>query len=125
MVIFVDLAYSEHAETEMLAVSTYANELGLEPSLNSPEKYASENLKLCYMDTDSLVYKIKTEDFYADITDDVPARFDTSGYIPDRPLPIGLNEKVIGLMKDELGGKIMTAFMALTPKLYSNKKLDG
>ena len=37
MVIFVDLAYSEHAETEMLAVSTYANELGLEPGLNSPE----------------------------------------------------------------------------------------
>ena len=59
------------------------------------------------MDTDSLVYEIKTEDFYADITDEVPARFDTSGYIPDRPLPIGLNKKVIRLMKDELGGKIM------------------
>ena len=38
-----------------------------------------ENLKLCYMDTDSLVYKIKTKDFYADIVDDFPARFDTSG----------------------------------------------
>ena len=77
------------------------------------------------MDTDSLVYKIKTEDFYADIANDVPARFDTSGYIPDRPLPISLNKKVIGLMKDELGGKIMTEFMALRPKLYSYKKLDG
>ena len=31
-----------------------------------------ENLKLCYMDTDSLVYEIKTEDFYVDIVDDVP-----------------------------------------------------
>ena len=96
-------------------------------------KYDGENshlrgtpcLKLCYMDTDSLVYKIKTEDFYADIADDVLARFNTSGYIPDRPLPIGLNKKVIGLMKDELGGKIMTEFMALRPKLYSYKKLDG
>ena len=29
-------------------------------------KYDGENLKLCYMDTDSLVYKIKTEDFYAE-----------------------------------------------------------
>ena len=77
------------------------------------------------MDTDSLVYKIKTEDFYADIANNVPARFNTSGYIPDRPLPIGLNKKVIGLMKDELGGKIMTEFMALRPKLYSYKKLDG
>ena len=77
------------------------------------------------MDTDSLVYEIKTEDFYADIADDVPARFDTSGYIPDRPLPIGLNKKVIGLMKDEIEGAIMTEFVALRPKLYSYEKLDG
>ena len=77
------------------------------------------------MDTDSLVYHIKTEDFYADIVDDVQTRFDTSGYIPDRLLPVGLNKKVIGLMKDELGGKIMTEFVALRPKLHSHKKLDG
>ena len=54
-------------------------------------KYGLEKLKLCYMDKDSLVYHIKTKDFYADIVDDVQTRFDTSGYIPDRPLPIGLN----------------------------------
>ena len=84
-----------------------------------------DSLKLCYMDTDSLVYHIKTKDFYADIADDVQTRFDTSGYIPDRPLPAGLNKKVILLMKDELGGKIMTEFVALRPKLYSYKKLDG
>ena len=60
------------------------------------------------MDTDSLIYNIKTADFYADIADDVPARSDTSGYCLNRPLPIGLNKKVIGLMKDELGGAIMT-----------------
>ena len=88
-------------------------------------KYSLEKLKLCYKDTDSLVYHIKTEDFYADIVYDVQARFDTSCYIPDRPLPVGLNKKVIGLMKDELGGKIMTEFVALRPKLYSYKKLDG
>ena len=88
-------------------------------------KYDGENLKLCYKDTDSLVYRIKTEDFYAGIVDDVLARFDTSGYIPDRPLPIGLNRKVIGLMKDELRGKIMTEFVALGTKLCSYKKLDG
>ena len=56
------------------------------------------------MDTESLVYDIKTEDFYEDIMDDVPARFDTSGYCPNRPLPVGLNKKVKGLMKEELGG---------------------
>ena len=58
-------------------------------------KYDGENLKLCYMDTDSLIYNIKTEGFYADIADDVPTRFYTSGYIPDRPLPITLNKKVL------------------------------
>ena len=86
-------------------------------------KYGLEKLKLCYMDVDSLVYDIKTEDFYEDIANDVEARFDTSGYSKTdfRPLPIGLNKKVIGLMKDELGGKIMTDFMALRPKLYSYK----
>ena len=84
-------------------------------------KYGLEKLKLCY----SLVYDIKTEDFYEDIADDVPARFHTSGYCPNRPLPLGLNKKVTGLMKDELGGKIMTEFVALRPKLYSYKKLDG
>ena len=88
-------------------------------------KYNLEKLKLCYMNTDSLVYHIETDNFYADIVDDVQTRFNTSGYIPDRLLPIGLNKKVIGLMKDELGGRIMTEFVALRPKLYSYKKLDG
>ena len=79
------------------------------------------------MDTDSLVYQIETEDFYADIVDDVVMRFSTSGYNKKdaRPLPIGKNKKVIGLMKDELGGTIMTESVALRPKLYSYKVLDG
>ena len=90
-------------------------------------KYGLEKSKLCYMDTDSLVYDIKTEDFYEDIANDVEARFNTSGYSKTdfRPLPIGINKKVIGLMKDELGGKIMTEFVELRPKLYSYKKLGG
>ena len=88
-------------------------------------KYALDKLKLCYMDTDSLVYDIKSEDFYEYIANDVPARFDTSGYCPNRPFPVGLNKKVMGLMKDELGGKIMTDFVVLRPKLYSYKKLDS
>ena len=65
------------------------------------------------MDADSLIYQISTKDFYSDITDGVPTKFDTSGYIADRPLPIGLNKKVVGFMKDELGGAIMTEFVAL------------
>ena len=56
------------------------------------------------MDTDSFMYDIETKDFYKDIADDVEDRFNTSGYC-DRPLPVGKNKKVIGLMKDELGIK--------------------
>ena len=86
--------------------------------------YNSDKLQLCYMDTDLLVYHIKTKAFYTDITDDVEERFDTSGYCDNRPLSVGLNKKKIGLMKDELGGAIMTEFVALRPKLYSFRQLD-
>ena len=80
------------------------------------QKY-SEGLTLCYMDMDSLIYDIETDDFYKDIAEDVTDRFDTSGYNPNRPLPVGLNKKVIGLMKDELEGEIMTEFVTLRPKM--------
>ena len=83
-------------------------------------KYGKK-LYICYMDTDSLIYNIETEDFYKDIADDVPTRFDTSGYNPNRPLPVGLNKKVIGLMKDESGGEIMTEFVTLRPKMHAYK----
>ena len=71
--------------------------------------HAGNRLSLCYMDTDSFMYDIETEDFYEDIADGVETRFDTGGYRDDglRPLPVGKNKKVIGLMKDELGGEIM------------------
>ena len=84
-------------------------------------KYSNDKLTLCYMDTDSLIYNIKTDDFYKDIAKDVNDKFDTSGYNPDRSLPVGLNKKVIGLMKDELGGGIMTEFVTLRPKMYAYK----
>ena len=84
-------------------------------------------LQLCYMGTDSLVYHIKTKDFYVDISNDVEDRFDMSGYNKEnaKPLPIRKNKKVIGLMEDELGDAIMTEFVVLRPKLYSYRKVDG
>ena len=39
------------------------------------------NVSLCYMDTDSFVYGIETEDFYRDIAKDVEKRFDKNGYL--------------------------------------------
>ena len=87
-------------------------------------KYGSR-AKLCYMDTDSFIINIKTEDFYKDISENVMERFDTSNYIFDKPLPINVNKKVVGLMKDGLGGGIITEFVALRPKAYSYKIDDN
>ena len=87
-------------------------------------KYGND-VKLWYMDTDSFEMNIKTEDFYKDIANDVEKMFDTSNYEVDRPLPTGKNKKVIGLMKDELGGKIITELIALRPKTYSYLTDDG
>ena len=77
------------------------------------------------MDTGIFIIHNKTEDFYKDIADDVVKRFDTSNYEVNRPLPTGKNKKVIGLMKDELGGMIMTEFVALIPKTYFYLMDDG
>ena len=88
-------------------------------------RYRSK-VNLCYMDIDSFAYEIESEDFYRDTTKDVKKRFDMSGYSKDdnRPVPIGENKKVICLMKDELGGKILTEFVALRAKMYAYRKID-
>ena len=100
------------------------------------QKYP-EGLTFCYMDTDSLIYDIETDGFYKDIAEDVKDKFDTSCYNPDgycvprtadrshRPLPVGLNKKVIGLMKDELGGEIMIEFVTLRPKMNAYKTVSA
>ena len=91
-------------------------------------KYA-DKVKLCYVDTDSFIIYFETEDFYKDISKDVKERFDASGYSKDdKRLPVGINKKVIGKMKDELNGLAMTEFVALASKVYAyvcdNAKLD-
>ena len=87
-------------------------------------KYGNR-VKLCYMDTDSSVMNIKTNDFYKDIANDAEKRFGTSNYECNRPLPRGKNKKVIGIMKDELEGKIITEFVTLRLKTYSYLTDDG
>ena len=80
-----------------------------------------DKVKLCYIDTDSFIIHIQTEDFYIDIDNDVNEWFYTSGYDKklDRPLTTGINKKVIGKFKDKLNGLIMTELCAARAKTYS------
>ena len=86
-----------------------------------------DKVRLCYMDTDSLVIYVETEDFYKDIAGDFEKWFDTSNYAEKdkRTLPIGINKKVSGKFKDELGGKIITGFCTLRAKTYIYITEDG
>ena len=61
------------------------------------------------MDTDSFVINMFTKYFFEDINNDVERWFYTSNYDENdkRPLQIGVNKKVIGMFKDELGAKII------------------
>ena len=78
-------------------------------------------IKLCYMDTDSFIIYIETEDFYKNISNDIDKWFNTSNFSKDinRPLEKGKNKKVIGKFKGELGGLIMSKFCALRSKAYA------
>ena len=85
-----------------------------------------DNIELCYMDTDSFILQIQTDDFLKDIDNDVNKWFDTSNHDKNdnRPLEIGKNKKVICKFKDELGGKILTEFVALRAKTYAYVQLN-
>ena len=74
--------------------------------------------KLLFTDNDSLAYEIRTKDFYKDINPDIEKRFDTSDYPTNHPSGIktGLNSKVLGILKDEDGGKQIVEFVGLRAK---------
>ena len=74
-----------------------------------------ERTKLCYINTDSFIVHIKTNEIYKDISEDVEKRFDTSNNDIDRPFPKGRNKKVVGLMKNDLGGQTMKKIVGLCP----------
>ena len=80
-----------------------------------------DRIKLLFTDTDSLMIEVETEDFYRDITPYVHELFDTSNFPKNHQsnIPTGVNKKVIGMFKDEEGGKIITEFVGLRAKNYS------
>ena len=109
------------------AISDISKTLTLEFWYDQVKPKYKDKAKLCYMDTDSFIIYVKTVNFSEDIANDAAKWFDTSNYDENdkRPLPIGINKKLLGMFKDELGGKIMTEFVALRAKTYANLMEDG
>ena len=89
-------------------------------------KYGDKAI-LLFADTDSLKYLLQTEDFFKDISENLKDKFDTSNYPPHHPsgIPSGLIKKVLGMFKDEAGGKVIDEFVGLRAKLYSYEMLEG
>ena len=83
-----------------------------------------KNIKLCYTDTNSFIFFVKTDNFYKDISDDIEKRFDTYSKDIDRPLLKSINKKVIGKFKDELAGQIRSELCILRAEC-SSFKLDN
>ena len=88
------------------------------------EKYG-EKIKLLYMDPDSLIMEIRTDDFYAYVRNKLIDEFDTSDYPKNNSYRMPLvNKKVLGKFKDELNGKIMEEFVGLRAKMYADKVFE-
>ena len=82
------------------------------------KKKYGDRARLCMTDTDSLAYSIKTDDIYKDMVGEIEL-FDTSNYPEEHFLYSAKNKKVIGKMKDECQGRVLTEFVGLRPKMYS------
>ena len=79
--------------------------------------------KLLFTDTDILIYKIETEDFYEDFYADKNL-IDSSDYPLDSKFFDNANKKVIGKMKDEFKGRITSEFLGLKSNMYSLIDVD-
>ena len=103
-----------------LSVLDISKNLMYEFNYNYIKPKYEDKAKVCYTDTDSLVYHIQTEDVYEDMKKDID-EYDFSDYPENHSLHNTSNKKVIGKMKDEIAGDIMTEFIAIRAKCYSYK----
>ena len=82
------------------------------------------NCNLLFTDTDSLVYEIKGVDDICEKIYEDKDLFDFSDYSKESEFYDNKNKRVIGKMKDEMGGKIVSELMGLKSKMYSLIKVD-
>ena len=85
---------------------------------NHLKKLYTHNIRLLYIDTDSLIVHVQTDDLYKDMAQNLDD-YDTSNYPAGHPLFSTANKKIIGKSKDELGGQLLTEFIGIRPKMYS------
>lgn len=100
------------------SVLELSKELMYDFHYNTIKKRYGDKATLLMTDTDSLVYKIETEDLYTDMKEDL-SRYDTSAYPKDHFLFSNDNKKVVGMFKDESNGLIIESFVGLRSKMYS------
>lgn len=104
-----------------MAILELSKELMYDFHYNIMKKKYGDKIILCYMDTDSFIYHIKTNNCYEDMKEMIN-EFDTSDFKKKNKYKIPLmNKKVIGKMKDENSGKVMTEFVSLKSKMYATK----
>ena len=88
------------------------------------KQYSRQNVKVLYMDTDSFVYEIRTDDIYADMLKNLEL-YDTSDFPIGHPCRSMANRKVMGTFKDETSGRPIAEFVGLRPKMYAYRFSDG
>ena len=108
----------KHRDIKLAITDRTRKYLVSEPNYHATMPFAENLLAIemkeieIFMNTDSFFVYIKPDDIYKEVAVVIETRFDTSNYELDRPLS-QVGKKVIGLIKDELGGKIITTFVGL------------
>ncbi|CAI6348108.1 unnamed protein product [Macrosiphum euphorbiae] len=105
------------------AVLEISKELMYDYHYNVMRRHYNDSIRLMYMDTDSLVYRVYTDDFYKDLVDNptLLERMDTSNLPVTHPCYVATRKKIPGLFKDETAGRTMYEFIALRAKSYAYK----
>ena len=91
---------------------------------NQLEAQYGESCQLLYMDTDSLLLELETEDMYKNMAQNQTV-YDTSDLPQDHPLYSSANKKVLGKLKDECTGRALAEYVGLRPKMYSILEAGG
>ncbi|KAE9543709.1 hypothetical protein AGLY_002105 [Aphis glycines] len=126
------MAIHQHKETIKFDKAIYVGSAILDVSktfmydfhYNVMKKKYGRKISSLYLDTDSLVYSIQTENFFDDLKNDLLSYFDTSNYPKDHYCFSEIHKSQPGFFKDELKSIILKEFVSLRPKLYAYKTID-